>query len=266
MSLDALLATFNLTKSQVTPTEKLFLLACARRAGESHECWPSIARLCADTGFDRKTVIKLRQSVIAKNLMVYDDKSMRGKSGKIPIMRLTYVDKPVDNSSDCQSNNPKSGTIKPKDSPKSGTVDSPKSGTHDSTTFGTLNSKHETINEKSAPATTAKTKKNPPPAKKSGSELTYINENFQPNADSLKKLHEISEKKGIDTVELHLKFVEVHRRYNTRSRDWQKTFIEFLEREAPQRAFLAITAKKASTLCKVPGDFKHAVSAMFDQF
>lgn len=41
---------------QVTPAQKLVLLSMADRAGEEHRCWPSNARLCADTCLDRKTV------------------------------------------------------------------------------------------------------------------------------------------------------------------------------------------------------------------
>ena len=91
MSIEATLATWKLTKKQVTPTEKLFLLSCANRAGESHECWPSLKRLCADTGMDRKTLIKVRQSVIDKGFLVYTG-SFTGRSKQIPIMQLTYVD------------------------------------------------------------------------------------------------------------------------------------------------------------------------------
>lgn len=90
MSIDATIATWKLTKQQVTSTEKLFLLTCADRAGENGVCWPSIKRICADTCLDRKTVIDARQSVIEKGLMEYTG-DMIGKTKLIPIMRLTYV-------------------------------------------------------------------------------------------------------------------------------------------------------------------------------
>ena len=61
MSMEATLATWELKKSQVNSREKFFLLMLARRAGEDHTCWPSIARMLEDTGFDRKTLIDLRQ-------------------------------------------------------------------------------------------------------------------------------------------------------------------------------------------------------------
>lgn len=39
-------------------TAKLVLLSLADRADESHQCYPSISRLTADTGMDRKTVLR----------------------------------------------------------------------------------------------------------------------------------------------------------------------------------------------------------------
>lgn len=94
MSVEATLATWRLPKTRITSSEKLFLLACANRAGESHECWPSLKRLCEDTGLDRKTIIIVRKSVIDKGLLLYTG-SFRGKSGQIPVMQLTYVDDSV---------------------------------------------------------------------------------------------------------------------------------------------------------------------------
>lgn len=44
--------------TSLKPTCKLILLSLADRAGENHQCWPSLVRLHKDTGLDRKTVIK----------------------------------------------------------------------------------------------------------------------------------------------------------------------------------------------------------------
>lgn len=41
----------------LSPSQKLVLLSMADRAGEQHECWPSIKRLCFDTGLYRETVM-----------------------------------------------------------------------------------------------------------------------------------------------------------------------------------------------------------------
>ncbi len=128
MSIEATLATWKLDKKTVTPTEKYFLLSCANRAGESHECWPSIRRLVEDTGFNRKTVIKIRQSVINKGLMEYSGE-LKGRSGQIPVMRLTYVDEFESKFT----------------SPKSGTSTSPKSGTGDQSQNRDTESKRENL-------------------------------------------------------------------------------------------------------------------------
>lgn len=137
MSIEATLATWKLTKQQVTPTEKIFLLSCANRAGEHHECWPSLKRLIADTGLDRKTIIKIRQSTIDKGLMEYTG-SYVGHSHQIPIMRLTYVEKLPDNLEVILTST-NIGT-----STTFGMGTSTKIGTGTSTTFGTLNLKEET--------------------------------------------------------------------------------------------------------------------------
>jgi hypothetical protein len=146
MSMEATLATWELTKKQVNPREKFLLLSLARRAGEDHTCWPSIKRMVEDTGFDRKTVVEVRQSLIDKKLLKYTGR-MVGRSAQIPEMQLLYVeqweqkrnsprlndeDEPVDNLS-----------TKSVTSPKNGTGTSPKNGTGTSTENGTLNSKYE---------------------------------------------------------------------------------------------------------------------------
>ncbi len=136
MSVEATLATWRLTKKQVSSTEKLFLLSCANRAGESHECWPSIKRLCADTGMDRKTVISVRQSTIDKGLLAYTG-SFRGRSGQIPVMQLTYVDNSVSEFTSTESTT----------SPKNGTSTSPKNGTGDQSQKRDTESKRGNLKE-----------------------------------------------------------------------------------------------------------------------
>lgn len=136
MSVEATLATWRLPKSKVTSSEKLLLLACANRAGESHECWPSIKRLCADTGMDRKTIITVRQSVIDKKLLNYTG-SFKGRSGQIPVMQLTYVDDSVSEFTSTEN-----GT-----SPKNGTRTSPKNGTGDQSQKRDTESKRENLKE-----------------------------------------------------------------------------------------------------------------------
>lgn len=144
MSVEATLATWRLCKKQVTSTEKLFLLSCANRAGESHECWPSIKRLCADTGMDRKTIINVRQSVIDKGLLVYTG-SFRGRSSQVPVMQLTYVDNSVSEFSTDNDKNPTSP--KSTTSPKNGTGTGTENGTGDQSQKRDTESKRGNLSE-----------------------------------------------------------------------------------------------------------------------
>ncbi len=54
MSVDATKWAWGLT---IPPSRKIVLLSMADRAGETHQCWPSVARLEADTCLDRKTIL-----------------------------------------------------------------------------------------------------------------------------------------------------------------------------------------------------------------
>lgn len=54
MSVDATKWAWSLS---MPATRKIVLLSMADRAGETHACWPSIARLEADTCLDRKTIL-----------------------------------------------------------------------------------------------------------------------------------------------------------------------------------------------------------------
>ncbi len=160
MSLEATLATWELTKNEVNSREKFLLLSLARRTGEDHTCWPSLKRIVEDTGFDRKTVVDVRQSLIEKKLLKYTGR-MVGRSSQIPEMELMYVDtwEQKRNSPRLQDSPPrtrKSIPVTPKPpvdnfveknvtSPKNGTGTSPKNGTGTSTENGTLNSKEEKV-------------------------------------------------------------------------------------------------------------------------
>lgn len=155
MSVEATLATWKLTKEQVTSTEKLFLLSCANRAGENHECWPGIQRLSNDTGLDRKTLIKVRQSVIDKSLMVFTGET-KGRTNNIPVMRLTYVNQleEILNSTEfgiipkLHENRSQNGTVQQDNSPKNGTHNSPKNGTENLKEESKRNTKKKILKEK----------------------------------------------------------------------------------------------------------------------
>lgn len=87
MSTDATRWVWKLTKDQVTPTEKLILLAIADRCGEEGECWPSISRLVRDTGFSRDAIIQNRKTLIDKEILTYTGE-YKGRAKQIPVMKL----------------------------------------------------------------------------------------------------------------------------------------------------------------------------------
>ena len=137
MSMEASLATWELTKKDVNSIEKLLLLSFARRAGEEHTCWPSVDRISEDTGLDRKYIISNRQNLINKGFITYTGE-MKGRSKQIPVMFLNYV----------AVWEQKRNSPRLRDDTSSGTgnnLNSTSSGTGTSTSSGTLNIKEETI-------------------------------------------------------------------------------------------------------------------------
>lgn len=90
MSVDATIATWSLTKKQVTPTQKLLLLAYSDRAGERFECWPSNKRLEIDTGLDRHTICENKQQLIEKNLIRFTGEK-KGRTNSIDVIQLLYI-------------------------------------------------------------------------------------------------------------------------------------------------------------------------------
>ena len=66
MSLDA---TRWAWQQQLRPTHKLVLLSLADRAGEQHQCHPSIARIESDTGLDHDTALEAVATLEALGLL-----------------------------------------------------------------------------------------------------------------------------------------------------------------------------------------------------
>jgi pyocin large subunit-like protein len=75
----------------------------AFRANDVHEAWPSIKSLSESSSLDRKTVIKVIQSLIDKNLINNTGKKA-GKTKRVPVYKLNL-------------NSPKSGTVQNLNSP-----------------------------------------------------------------------------------------------------------------------------------------------------
>lgn len=120
----------------VKSSHKMVLLALADRAGENHECWPSISRLEHDTELDRKTIM----SAIAQ-LEQLGFISVSRSLGDGNKYTLIGVGNRHDLPSTKNGTSPKNGT-----STKNGTTPVPKTGlpstkngTPTSTKNGTLN-------------------------------------------------------------------------------------------------------------------------------
>lgn len=75
MSLDA---TRWAWRQQVRPTHKLVLLSLADRAGEQHECRPSIMRLEIDTGLYRETIMEAVSEMESNGLIAVARSNGRG--------------------------------------------------------------------------------------------------------------------------------------------------------------------------------------------
>lgn len=90
MSIDATQAVWKLSKDIVTPIQKLILLSLADRAGENAECWPSVRRLVQDTGLDRHTICRNKQTLIEKKLIEYTGQK-RGRTKSVDVIRLLFV-------------------------------------------------------------------------------------------------------------------------------------------------------------------------------
>ena len=89
MSIDA--TRWAWTQRDLSPSEKLVLLALADRAGENMTCFPSNERLQSDTGLNRKTIIACTASLIAKGLVT--DTGLRcGQTKQIRVLKLIGVE------------------------------------------------------------------------------------------------------------------------------------------------------------------------------
>jgi DNA-binding transcriptional regulator YhcF (GntR family) len=117
-------------------TVKLVLLALADRAGEDCECFPSIERIEADTGLNRKTVIKAtRELEIAGAIL--DTGKRKGTTQRVKVYRVNLGEETV----------PKTESFQKRNHSKNGTLNSTKNGTLNSTKNGTQNQSVEPVIE-----------------------------------------------------------------------------------------------------------------------
>ncbi|HCA5286192.1 TPA: helix-turn-helix domain-containing protein [Acinetobacter nosocomialis] len=95
MSLDASIWAWKTRQKQkqggaLKPLKKLVLLSLADRAGETHECYPSIARLVEDTEMDRKTVLKIIDELIEDGFII-DTGKREGRTKQVKVYLLIGV-------------------------------------------------------------------------------------------------------------------------------------------------------------------------------
>lgn len=100
-------------------TLKLILLSMADRADEGHQCWPSIARLVADTSLDKKTVQEGIKTLEERGIIT-DTGQRRGPTMRVRVFQLNLDfeqpqkrahSKPAETTESGQSNVPENGNI-----------------------------------------------------------------------------------------------------------------------------------------------------------
>ncbi|MGE8542728.1 MAG: helix-turn-helix domain-containing protein [Acinetobacter johnsonii] len=142
MSLDATIWAW---RAEVdSSTQRLILLSLADRAGEDHKCYPSIMRMVKDTKMNRKTIIKVLDSLEEKSLIKFTGKII---GNGVKVYQLLGVvgreDHPTSTKKGTSGKNGTSSNLGTGSnigtSTENGTSTSPKNGTETSTEIGTQN-------------------------------------------------------------------------------------------------------------------------------
>lgn len=102
MSLDA--TQWAWQQRAITPTQKLVLLSMADRAGENHDCWPSIARLSLDTGLSDRAVQKNIKELVEKGLLRIEER--RSKTNKYILVGVAGREDSVSTETPCSKADP----------------------------------------------------------------------------------------------------------------------------------------------------------------
>lgn len=142
MSLDATRHAWSI--AGLKSAQKLVLLSLADRADEDGQCWPSIARLCRDTGFCRATLFLHIKALIEQNIIQKIGHKNRANLYQIlNIPAREYKDLPSVSSAKYQTiqdlNSNKNQTIQPSSSAKSQTIQGKTSSTKSQTSSSTKN-------------------------------------------------------------------------------------------------------------------------------
>ena len=112
---------------KLPPTRKLVLLSLADRADENHRCYPSIARLSADTGLYRETIMEAIASMEASGVL-----SVTRRSGQGSIYQLIGVEDRYAETSREKPTGMEKPTSREKPTRQSGKADYHQSGKADS--------------------------------------------------------------------------------------------------------------------------------------
>ncbi len=127
-------------RQEIKPaTLKLILLAVADRADEQHRCFPSIERLVADTGLNRKTVLTGLNSLTESGLII-DTGERRGKTGRVKVYQMTIGNETVPKAEPLNSTEigmvPKTESSRKRNHPEIGRETVPKAEPLNSTEIG----------------------------------------------------------------------------------------------------------------------------------
>lgn len=135
MSLDA--TRWAWQQQGIRATDKFVLVSLADRADEEHFCFPSIARLSADTLLDRKTVLSSIARLEAAGLLAADRKHGAGTRYRLIGVSSRHESSTENGTGTKNGTSPKNGTAPV---PKTGLPPVPKTG-HESTNESIKNRK-----------------------------------------------------------------------------------------------------------------------------
>ena len=80
---------------RLPPTTKLILFALASRANKEDQCWPSIGKLCADTGLQRRTVQLHLARLVKQGVVVRETRSGRSNVLRLNLEARSEVTGPI---------------------------------------------------------------------------------------------------------------------------------------------------------------------------
>ena len=77
-----------------------YLIFCEDR--ETHQCWPSIGRICQHTGMSANTVAKYIRQLEEKRLIDTESTKVRTKAGVVRNGNLLYTIRPIRDAVNCK--------------------------------------------------------------------------------------------------------------------------------------------------------------------